>query len=70
VKTAKVTAKTGNVVAARAVTADTKEVLFGSANGQVIRIPVSSVSQLSRATQGVRLMRVDTGDKLATVTPL
>ena len=70
VKTAKVTAKTGNLVAARAVTADTKEVLFSTQNGQVIRIPIASVSQLSRATQGVRLMRVDAGDKLATVTPL
>lgn len=68
VKAARITAKTGTVICARAIEPDTEELLFSSQQGQVIRIPVGSVPQLSRATQGVRLMRFQSGDTLATVT--
>ena len=44
-----------------------KELLFCSQGGQVIRIASADVPQLSRATQGVRLMRLADGDTLATV---
>ncbi len=70
VKTARVTSKTGTLVAARAITDDTTELLFSSSAGQVIRIPLESVPQLSRATQGVRLMRLDKGDQVATIAAL
>ena len=36
-----------------------------SRHGQVIRTGVKSVSLLGRATQGVRIMRLDEGDKVA-----
>ena len=68
VKTAKITSKTGRLVAAVALSPEAAELIFSSSNGQVIRISVSDVPQLSRATQGVRLMRLDEGDSLATVT--
>lgn len=68
VKTASITAKTGKLVAARAITAETSDLLFSSSHGQVIRIAAGVVPKLSRATQGVRLMRLNDGDKLATVT--
>ncbi len=70
VKTASRTAKTGKLVTARAIDSEDKELLFSTEGGQVIRIETANVPSLSRATQGVRLMRVDTGDKLATVTVL
>jgi DNA gyrase subunit A len=67
VKTANVTAKTGKLVSARAIGGDAKELLFSSTAGQVIRIPAKDVPRLSRATQGVRLMRLGQTDHLATV---
>ena len=70
VKTAKVTAKTGPLVTARAIGPETEELVFSSAGGQVIRIPATAVPKLSRATQGVRLMRLHGEDCVATVTTL
>ncbi|MSU76319.1 DNA gyrase subunit A [Patescibacteria group bacterium] len=67
VKTANITKKTGLLVTARAVSSDAKELLFCSRGGQVIRIGIDDVPKLSRATQGVRLMRLADGDVLATV---
>jgi DNA gyrase subunit A len=67
VKTANVTAKTGPLVTARAIRPDDKELLFCSEGGQVIKIETKDVPQLSRATQGVRLMKMGEGDTLATV---
>lgn len=72
IKTAKVTAKTGRIVATSTIpttkVANT-DVFIITAKGQVIRIGADSVSELSRATQGVRVMRPDeeTG-KLASFT--
>ncbi|MDP2631187.1 MAG: DNA gyrase subunit A [Candidatus Uhrbacteria bacterium] len=58
VRTAKVTPKTGKIVAARVTREkDTRDLLVVSSEGQVIRTAVSSVSILGRATQGVRIMR-------------
>lgn len=68
IKTANVTKKTGNLVAALVPHPDAAEVLAVSANGQVIRTPMEAISVLGRATQGVRLMRVDPGDTVAAVT--
>jgi DNA gyrase subunit A len=64
IKTANVTAKTGPVMDARLV-ADEKEIIALSAKGQVIRTDIESVRVASRATQGVRIMNVDSGDSLA-----
>ena len=38
-----------------------------SHNGIIIRIPVSGISQQSRNTMGVRLMRMKGGDKVMSV---
>lgn len=67
VKTANVTDKTGPLVTARAIRPDDKELLFCSEGGQVIKIETKDVPQLSRATQGVRLMKLGDGDVLVTV---
>ncbi len=39
-----------------------------SKSGQTIRTPLNSVSTLGRATQGVRVMRLEDGDKVASAT--
>ncbi len=67
IKTSSVTTKTGKLVAAKVVNADDMEVdmLITSAQGQIIRIPLKSVSVLGRATQGVRIMKPNPGDKVS-----
>jgi DNA gyrase subunit A len=66
IKTAKVTAKIGRLVGANIINIDDIEgdLLITSAQGQIIRIPLASISVLGRATQGVRIMRPSAGDKV------
>jgi len=66
VKTIKLVDKTGDLADARIVTRN-HQVIFVSTSGQVTRSPVKEISVLSRATQGVRLMRLDEGDRVASV---
>ncbi|MFA6525748.1 MAG: DNA gyrase subunit A [Patescibacteria group bacterium] len=71
IKTAKITPKTGKVVTSFIVNAklEGEDLIIISINGQVIRLPIKSVSVLGRATQGVRLMRFkEKDDKVASVT--
>lgn len=71
IKTAKITSKTGEIVAATIVNSKDVEgdIIIISAKGQVIRLPLKSVNVLGRATQGVRLMKFKaSGDKVATAT--
>jgi len=72
IKTAKVTTKTGKLVNAYVVNAETmkeKDLIVISEKGQVIRLPFKSVNKTGRDTQGVRLMRFkDENDKVACVT--
>jgi DNA gyrase subunit A len=71
IKTARVTPKTGNVVAAFIVNAklEQEDLICISEKGQVIRLPLKTVSVLGRDTQGVRIMRFkEEGDELASVT--
>ena len=63
IKTSKVTPKTGSIVGAQIIFEET-ELLALSAKGQVIKMEISSIRQAGRATQGVRVMRLNAGDKL------
>ncbi len=69
IKTAAVTNKTGKIVSAFVVSEkDGRDLFVVSEAGQVIRTPLSSVSKVGRATQGVRVMRFkQEGDKVASV---
>jgi DNA gyrase subunit A len=68
VKAAKVTRKSGNLVVARLVAQEAKvELIIISKKGQMIKIPLKSVRQLSRVTQGVKLMRLKVDDEIASV---
>ena len=66
VKTIKLVDKTGDLADARIVTRS-HQVIFVSTGGQVTRTLVKEISVLSRSTQGVRLMRLDEGDHVASV---
>jgi DNA gyrase subunit A len=67
IKTAKITSKTGPIVMACKLEdmADEEDLIVISRKGQVIRTGVKSISLLGRATQGVRIMRLEDGDKVA-----
>ncbi|MBI4158312.1 MAG: DNA gyrase subunit A [Candidatus Yanofskybacteria bacterium] len=67
VMTAKITPKTGELVSAHITSEENKELIAVSRKGVVIRTSVESISVLSRATQGVRIMRVEAGDGIASV---
>ncbi len=68
--TAAITKKTGTITIATIVNAkDDRDLIVVSANGQVIRSSISSVSVIGRATQGVRVMRFKkVDDTVATAT--
>lgn len=67
IKTAKITSKTGSVVMSSVLQnmAEEEDLIIISRQGQVIRTSVKSISLLGRATQGVRIIRLDEGDKVA-----
>jgi DNA gyrase subunit A len=70
IKTAKVTAKTGKLVSAQVIDGAEGEIVVMSKRGQVIRTDLKEVPALGRQTQGVRIMRLREGDKIASVTVL
>ena len=67
IKAAVVTAKTGNIMTVRSLDNDTREIIVISAGGQTIRLAISDISVLGRATQGVRIMSLGEGDLVASV---
>ena len=70
IKTAKVTQKTGRVVNARIINQEQSELIAISRKGHVIRTMIASVPTLGRRTQGVRIMRMDQKDAIASITTL
>ncbi|MFS8523395.1 MAG: DNA gyrase subunit A, partial [Limnochordales bacterium] len=66
VRTLQVVEKNGPIVAA-SVVRDGEEVMLISAEGIMIRMKVDDISRQGRATQGVRLMRLDENDKVVAI---
>lgn len=62
IKCYKITEKTGNVVAAKAVNEDT-EVMIINTEGIIIQLMVSEVSVLGRITSGVKMIEMDSENK-------
>ena len=62
VRTIKLTEKKGKLAGARSVR-DNQECLVVSQEGIIIRVPVNGIPRTGRATQGVRVMRVQKGDR-------
>ncbi|MFN8246573.1 MAG: DNA gyrase subunit A [Ferruginibacter sp.] len=69
VKTINVTEKTGRLVGLLDVT-EKEDLMITCVSGITIRMPVSQISEQGRATQGVKLIRVDEGDEIAAITQL
>ena len=70
IKTAKVTAKTGTLIASRVLVGEEIEIVAISKKSQVIRVSAKEIPVLGRQTQGVRIMKLREGDRLASVTCL
>ncbi|MCK5491104.1 MAG: DNA gyrase subunit A [Candidatus Pacebacteria bacterium] len=68
-KAAIVNAKTGSLVSSRVINEKQlgKDLLIISQKGQVIRTPFSKISKSGRATQGVRIMKMKSEDKISSV---
>jgi len=60
----KITGRTGKVVGILSVKEDS-EIIIVSQNGKIIRIESSTIRQAGRSTQGVRLVSLEEGDKVA-----
>lgn len=68
ITTAKVSAKNGEVILGEIVDENKKEIIIISRRGQVIRTTLKQVSRQGRATQGVRVMKLQSGDEVASLT--
>ena len=66
VKTINVTEKTGQLVTIKNVI-DSDDLMIINKSGIAIRMDVSSLRVMGRATQGVRLIKVREGDSIAAV---
>jgi len=66
VKTLNVTEKTGNLVAIKGVT-DNEDLMIINKSGIIIRMAISELRTMGRATQGVRLITLKGNDEIASV---
>ena len=67
IKTAKITNKTGVIVSATVFTHQ-EALIVVSQNGQTIRIGMDAIPVQGRLTQGVHIMKLDTGDCITSTT--
>ncbi|MBR3378339.1 DNA gyrase subunit A [Candidatus Saccharibacteria bacterium] len=67
VKVAAITSKTGPIAAVHTLDPEAEEVIMMSTGGQAIRVAVKDIPTLGRATQGVRVMRLNDGDAVASI---
>ena len=62
----KVTGKNGEAVGLKSVS-DKDEIMLITEKGMIVRSPVKDIRTTGRSTQGVRLMKLDKGDSVASV---
>ncbi len=67
IRSAVVNSKTGKLMGVASLTAELSEVIIISVNGQTIRLGLKDIPELGRATQGVRIMRLNDGDNVASM---
>lgn len=71
VKVAQLTNRTGKIACGQLIPPDCQDLVLTSIKGQIVKLPIASVPKLSRATQGVILMRFShKGDCVAAATCL
>ncbi len=69
VKTINVTDKTGELIGLLNVN-ETQDLMITCKSGVTIRTSIASIREAGRATQGVKLIRLDEGDEIAAITSL
>jgi DNA gyrase subunit A len=67
IKAAVVSAKTGDLITVRSLDPDDIEVIMISTKGQTIRVGLKDIPTLGRTTQGVRVMRLNDDDNVASI---
>ena len=67
IKVAAVTAKTGPIVAVHTLDPNAHEIIMISEKGQAIRVAIKELPTLGRTTQGVRVMKLNDGDFVASL---
>lgn len=67
IKTANLTEKTGKLIGAKIVDKEKSELVAISRKGQVIRLDSDEIPSLGRSTQGVRIMKLKSGDSVSSV---
>ncbi len=67
IKTAKVNAKTGDLISAKVFTEGQGEIVAISKKSQVIRVDAKEIPVHGRQTQGVRIMKLREGDRIASL---
>lgn len=67
IRSAVVNKKTGPLIGVKTLTGSDQEVIIISTSGQTIRLGLKNIPALGRATQGVRIMRLNTGDSVASL---
>lgn len=67
IRSAVVNNKTGKLIGVKALKDDSQELILISAQGQTIRLGLKDIPALGRATQGVRIMRLNDGDQVVSL---
>ncbi len=68
IRSAVVNTKTGDLMGVKTLgNSDDQEVIIISKNGQTIRLGLKDIPALGRATQGVRIMRLNDGDEVVSL---
>lgn len=68
IRSAVVNNKTGNLIGVKTLAGeDGQEVIIVSSQGQTIRLGLKDIPELGRATQGVRIMRLNDGDEVVSL---
>lgn len=67
IRSAVVNTKTGNLIGVKTLVDDSQEVIIISSLGQTIRLGLKNIPELGRATQGVRIMRLNDGDEVVSL---
>jgi DNA gyrase subunit A len=67
IRSAVVNQKTGPLIGVKSLKGDDQEIIIISTQGQTIRLGLKDISALGRATQGVRIMRLNDGDSVASL---
>lgn len=68
IRSAVVNSKTGKLIGVKTLTGeDDQEVIIVSSQGQTIRLGLKDIPELGRATQGVRIMRLNDGDEVVSL---